>query len=108
WHRENGRVCVTFFGEGASNQGQVYESFNLAALMKLPCLYVIENNRYGMGTSIERASASHDVSQNGAPWGIPGAKADGMDVIAVHRAAEAALAHCRSGKGPYLIEVQTY
>ena len=72
WYRGNDRVCLTYFGEGASNQGQVYESFNLAALMKLPVVYVIENNRYGMGTSVERASASRDLSRNGAPWGIPG------------------------------------
>ena len=71
-YRGNDRVSITYFGEGASNQGQVFESFNLAALMKLPVVYVIENNKYGMGTSVERASASHDLSQNGAPWGISG------------------------------------
>jgi pyruvate dehydrogenase E1 component alpha subunit len=108
WYRGNDRVCLTYFGEGASSQGQVYESFNLAALMKLPCIYVIENNKYGMGTSVERASASHDLSKNGAAWGIPGAQADGMDVVAVHDAAEIAVAHCRAGKGPYLLEVKTY
>ncbi len=108
WYRGNDRVSATYFGEGASNQGQVFESFNLAALMKLPCIYVIENNRYGMGTSVERASASHDLSQNGAPWGIPGVKVDGMDVVAVKAAADVAVAHCRSGAGPYLMEVQTY
>ena len=108
WYRGNDRVSVTYFGEGASNQGQVFESFNLAALMKLPCIYVIENNRYGMGTSVERASASRDLSKNGAPWGIPGAQVDGMDVEAVRAAAEVAVAHCRAGKGPYLLEVKTY
>ena len=72
WYRGNDRVAVTYFGEGASNQGQTFESFNLAALMKLPVIYVIENNKYGMGTSVERASASRDLSKNGAPWGIPG------------------------------------
>ena len=108
WYRGNDRVCATYFGEGASNQGQVYESFNLAALMKLPCIYVIENNRYGMGTSVERASASRNLSQNGAPWGIPGVQVDGMDVAAVKAAAEVAVAHCRGGNGPYLMEVQTY
>ncbi len=108
WYRGSDRVSVTYFGEGASNQGQVYESFNLAALMKLPVVYVIENNRYGMGTSVDRASASHDLSQNGAPWGIPGAKVDGMDVTAVRDAATVAIAHCREGKGPYLLEVATY
>ena len=108
WYRGSDRVCATYFGEGASNQGQVFESFNLAALMKLPCIYVIENNRYGMGTSVERASASRDLSMNGAPWGIPGVKVDGMDVEAVKAAADAAVAHCRAGNGPYLMEVATY
>jgi pyruvate dehydrogenase E1 component alpha subunit len=107
-YRGDSHVCVAYMGEGASNQGQVYESFNLAALLKLPCLYVIENNRYGMGTSVERASASRDLSQNGAPWGIPGKRADGMDVAAVHAAAQEALAHCRGGNGPYLLEMMTY
>ena len=86
----------------------MFESFNLAALMKLPAIYVIENNRYGMGTSVERASASRDLSQNGAPWGIPGVQVDGMDVVAVKEAAEQAVAHCRAGNGPYLMEVKTY
>ncbi len=107
-YRGNDFVSVTYMGEGASNQGQVFESFNLAALMKLPCVYVIENNRYGMGTSVERASASRDLSQNGAPWGIPGVQVDGMDVVAVRAAAEIAVAHCRSGQGPYLLEMKTY
>ena len=89
WYRGNDRVAVTYFGEGASNQGQVFESFNLAALMKLPVVYVIENNKYGMGTSVERASASRDLSKNGAPWGIPGMQVDGMDVLAVKEAGEA-------------------
>jgi pyruvate dehydrogenase E1 component alpha subunit len=108
WYRENDRVCLTYFGEGASNQGQVFESFNLAALMKLPCIYVIENNKYGMGTSVDRASASRDLSKNGAPWGIPGLQVDGMDVLAVKEAGEQAVAHCRAGKGPFLLEVKTY
>ncbi len=108
WYRGNDRVCATYFGEGASNQGQVFESFNLAALMKLPCIYVIENNKYGMGTSVERASASRDLSKNGAPWGIPGVQVDGMNVVAVKEAAVAAVAHCRGGNGPYLMEVKTY
>jgi pyruvate dehydrogenase E1 component alpha subunit len=107
-YRGNDRVCVTYMGEGASNQGQVFESFNIAALMKLPCVYVIENNRYGMGTSVERASASRDLSKNGAPWGIPGVQVDGMDVGAVRDAAEKAVAHCRAGHGPYLMEMLTY
>jgi pyruvate dehydrogenase E1 component alpha subunit len=107
-YRKNTNVAITYMGEGASNQGQVFESFNLAALMKLPCVYVIENNRYGMGTSVERASASRDLSKNGSPWGIPGAQVDGMDVAAVHEAAEAAVAHCRAGHGPFLLEMKTY
>jgi pyruvate dehydrogenase E1 component alpha subunit len=107
-YRGNDRVSLTYFGEGASNQGQVFESFNLAALMKLPVVYVIENNKYGMGTSVERASASRDLSQNGAPWGIVGVQVDGMDVLAVKDAADQAVAACRAGKGPYLLEVKTY
>ncbi len=107
-YRGNDRVAVTYFGEGASNQGQVFESFNLAALMKLPCIYVIENNKYGMGTSVERASASRDLSRNGAGWGIPGVQVDGMDVEATWEAAKTAVAWCRAGKGPYLMEVKTY
>ncbi|MDT7949988.1 MAG: pyruvate dehydrogenase (acetyl-transferring) E1 component subunit alpha [Acetobacteraceae bacterium] len=108
WYRGNDRVSATYFGEGASNQGQCFESFNLAALMKLPVIFIIENNRYGMGTSVERSSASRDLSQNGAPWGIASAQVDGMDVIAVKAAADVAVAHCRSGAGPYLMEVKTY
>ena len=108
WYRENGQVSLAYFGEGASNQGQVYESFNLAALLKLPCVFVIENNRYGMGTSVGRSSASKNLSQNGAPWGIPGEQVDGMDVLAVKAAGERAVAHCREGKGPYLLEMLTY
>ena len=107
-YRGNDHVAVAYMGEGASNQGQVFESFNLAALHRLPCVYVIENNRYGMGTSVERASASRDLSQNGAPWGIPGVQVDGMDVAAVYDAAQAAVAHCRAGQGPYLLEMKTY
>ena len=107
-YRGNRHVAIAYMGEGASNQGQVFESFNLAALMKLPCVYVIENNRYGMGTSVERASASRDLSQNGSPWGIPGVQVDGMDVLAVRDAAAIAVAHCREGNGPYLMEMKTY
>ena len=107
-YRKNDRVSLTYFGEGASNQGQVFESFNLAALMKLPVVFIIENNKYSMGTSVDRASASRDLSQNGSPWGIPGAVVDGMDVAAVKEAADIAVAYCRSGEGPYLLEVKTY
>ncbi|MCA3419587.1 MAG: pyruvate dehydrogenase (acetyl-transferring) E1 component subunit alpha [Roseomonas sp.] len=108
WYRQDGRVALTYFGEGASNQGQVFESLNLAALFKLPCVFIIENNKYGMGTSVDRASASRDLSQNGAPWGIPGEQVNGMDVASVREAGERAVAHCRAGKGPYLLEMKTY
>ncbi len=108
WYRQDSRICLTYFGEGASNQGQVFESFNLAALMKLPVVFVIENNKYGMGTSVERASASKDLSRNAAPWGIPGEQVNGQDVVAVREAGERAVAHCREGKGPYLLEIKTY
>ncbi len=108
WYRQSDRVCLTYFGEGASNQGQVFESFNLASLMKLPVVFIIENNRYGMGTSVERASASRDLSKNGAPWNMPGQVVDGMDVMAVKEAGAQAVAHCRAGNGPYLLEMKTY
>ncbi|MCA1297041.1 pyruvate dehydrogenase (acetyl-transferring) E1 component subunit alpha [Stappia indica] len=107
-YRENGAVAMTYFGDGAANQGQVYESFNMAELWKLPVIYVIENNKYGMGTSIERASATTDLSHRGASFGIPGEQVDGMDVRAVMAASEKALEHCRSGKGPYILEMITY
>jgi pyruvate dehydrogenase E1 component alpha subunit len=90
-YRENGNVCMTFFGDGASNQGQVYESFNMAELWKLPVIYVIENNKYGMGTSVERSSSMTDLSQRGASFNIPGEKVDGMDVRAVMAASKKAL-----------------
>ena len=108
WYRENDNVSLTYFGEGASNQGQVYESYNLAALMKLPVVFVIENNRYAMGTSVERATASTDLSDNASPWGMPSLAVDGMDVLAVKAAGEQAVAHCRAGKGPFLLEMKTY
>ncbi|MBU6397035.1 MAG: pyruvate dehydrogenase (acetyl-transferring) E1 component subunit alpha [Rhodospirillales bacterium] len=108
WYRENDNVSLTYFGEGASNQGQVYESYNLAALMKLPVVFVIENNRYAMGTSVERATASTDLSHNATPWGMPSLAVDGMDVLAVKAAGEQAVAHCRAGKGPFLLEMKTY
>ena len=108
WYRGNDRVCLTYYGEGAANQGQVYESYNLAALWKLPVVYVIENNRYSMGTAQHRATAARDFSKAGAPWNLPGEQVDGMDVTTVKAAAQKAVAHCRSGKGPYLLEVLTY
>ena len=108
WYRGNDRVAVTYFGEGASNQGQVFESFNLSALMKLPVIFVIENNKYGMGTHVERASASRDLSKNGGQWGIPGAQVDGMDVLAVEEAARRAAAEVRDGGRPCFLELRTY
>lgn len=107
-YREDGGVCLTYFGDGASNQGQVAESFNMAALWGLPVVYVIENNRYGMGTSIERASAETELYLRGAANGIEGEAVDGMDVQAVAEAAEKAVAYARSGKGPYVLEMHTY
>ena len=108
WYRQSKNLSLTYFGEGASNQGQVFESFNLAALLKLPVIFIIENNKYGMGTSVERASASRDLSKNGAPWGIPSEQVNGMDVTTVKEAGERAAAHCRAGNGPYLLEMKTY
>jgi len=107
-YRKDGKLSVCYLGDGAVNQGQVYESLNMAALWKLPVLYVIENNKYGMGTSVERASASRDLSRNGAAWGIPGAQVDGMDVEAVYAAGQKATEYARSGKGPIILEMMTY
>jgi pyruvate dehydrogenase E1 component alpha subunit len=107
-YRGNDNVSLAYFGDGAANQGQVYESFNMAELWKLPVVYVIENNRYAMGTSVSRASAQSDFSKRGASFNIPGAQADGMDVRAVKAAADEAVAWCRAGKGPFILEMQTY
>ncbi len=107
-YRKNDSVCVTYFGDGAANQGQVYESFNMAELWKLPVLYVIENNRYAMGTSVARSSAQTDFSKRGLSFNIPGEQVDGMDVRAVHSAGAKALEWTRTGKGPYILEMQTY
>lgn len=107
-YRGNGGVCLTYFGDGAANQGQVYESFNMAELWKLPVVYVIENNRYAMGTSVSRASAQTDFSRRGDSFNIPGEQVDGMDVRAVYAAGQRAVEHARSGKGPYILEMQTY
>ncbi len=107
-YRGNKSVCLTYFGDGAANQGQVYESFNMAELWKLPVIYVIENNQYAMGTSVERSSAVSDFSKRGASFGIPGVQVDGMDVEAVQKAGEEAMAYCRAGKGPIILEMKTY
>lgn len=107
-YRGNDKVSLTYFGDGAANQGQVYESFNMASLWKLPVIFIIENNHYAMGTSVSRASAHTDFADRGASFGIPGIKVDGMDVREVHAAGEDAVAHCRSGKGPMILEMSTY
>ena len=107
-YRDNDNVCLTYFGDGAANQGQVYESFNMASLWKLPVVYVIENNRYAMGTSINRSSASVDLSRRGVSFNIEGDPVDGMDVRAVKAAGEKAVKLCREGKGPYILEMITY
>jgi len=107
-YRGDGSVSLTFFGDGAANQGQVYESFNMAELWKLPIVFIVENNRYAMGTSVARSSAQADFSMRGAAFNIPGRQIDGMDVRAVASAVREALDWCRAGKGPFLIEAQTY
>jgi pyruvate dehydrogenase E1 component alpha subunit len=107
-YRNNGRVSLTFLGDGAMNQGQVYESLNMAALWKLPVVYIIENNRYGMGTSVSRSSASPNLFGRGAPFNIPGYQLDGMNVLAVMAAGLGAIEHARSGQGPIILEMLTY
>jgi pyruvate dehydrogenase E1 component alpha subunit len=107
-YKGNDRVCLTYFGDGAANQGQVYESFNMAELWKLPVVYVIENNQYAMGTSVNRASAETHLHRRGVSFNIPGEEVDGMDVLAVKAAGEKAVAWCREGQGPYILEMKTY
>jgi pyruvate dehydrogenase E1 component alpha subunit len=107
-YRDNDNISVTYFGDGAANQGQVYESFDMAELWKLPVVYVIENNRYAMGTSITRSSAQVDLSKRGLSFNIPGEQVDGMDVRAVKAAGERAAEWCRGGKGPFILEMLTY
>src|SRR5262252_10063951 len=107
-YRDDGNVCVTFFGDGAANQGQVYESFNMAKLWKLPVVFVIENNKYAMGTSVERSAATTDFSQRGRSFDIPGEQVDGMDVRAVKATADRVLKWVRDGNGPYILEMLTY
>ncbi len=107
-YKSDGGVCLAYFGDGASNQGQVYESFNMAELWKLPVIYAIENNQYAMGTSVARASAETQLYRRGDSFLIPGIQVDGMDVLAVRGAAEVAFEWTRSGKGPIILELKTY
>jgi len=107
-YRGNDNVSLAYFGDGASNQGQVYESFNMAELWKLPVIYIIENNRYAMGTSVTRSSAQTDFSKRGVSFNIPGEQVDGMDVRAVKAAGDKAVKWCREGNGPFILEMQTY
>ncbi len=106
-YKGDGGVAVAYMGDGASNQGQTAECYNMAALWKLPILFVIENNQYGMGTSVSRSSAGQ-LYQRGAGYGIPGEQVDGMDVFTVQTAAKQALDYIRSGNGPYILEMMTY
>ncbi len=109
-HKYNGNknVSITYFGDGAANQGQVYESYNIASLWKLPVVFVIENNKYGMGTSVNRSSAGENLSDRGKPYDIMSEIVDGMDILAVREAAIRAIDYCRSGNGPYILEMKTY
>ena len=107
-YREDGGVCMAYFGDGASNQGQVYEAFNMAALWNLPIIFVIENNQYAMGTSVQRSSAETHFYRRGTAFRIPGLNVDGMDVLEVRQATEIALKHVRGGNGPVLMELKTY
>src|SRR5580698_4438213 len=107
-YQGNGKVAFVYFGDGAANQGQVYESFNMAELWGLPVVYVIENNQYAMGTSVERSSAETHLYKRGISFDIPGAEVDGMDVTAVRDAGAKAAEHARSGKGPFILEMKTY
>jgi pyruvate dehydrogenase E1 component alpha subunit len=108
WYKGNDNVTFTYFGDGAANQGQVYETYNMAELWSRPVIFVIENNQYAMGTSMKRATKSVTLYGRGEAYGIPGEQVDGMDVLAVKAAGEKAVAHCRAGKGPYILEMMTY
>ena len=107
-YKEDGGVSFTYMGDGAVNQGQVYEAFNMAQLWKLPVVYVVENNQYAMGTSVERASAETHLHKRGISFGIPGVEVDGMDIEAVREAGAEAVEHARSGRGPFILEMKTY
>ena len=107
-YKGNDNVTFTYFGDGAANQGQVYEAYNMAEIWDLPCIFVIENNQYAMGTSTQRSTHSPSYWERGAAYGIQGEEVDGMDVLAVKAAGEKAVAHCRAGNGPYILEIKTY
>ena len=108
-YRGNDHVSVTYFGDGAANQGQVYETFNMASIWKLPVIFVIENNRYAMGTAAPRSTAlSEQLLKRGEAFGIPAEQVNGMDVRAVKDAGDRAVEHCRAGHGPYILEMLTY
>ncbi len=107
-YRKDGKVCLTYFGDGAANQGQVYESFNMAALWKLPVVYIVENNQYAMGTSIQRSTSETHLHKRGISFNIPGEEVDGMDVVAVREAGKRAVENARAGNGPTLLEMKTY
>ena len=107
-YRGNDNVTFTYFGDGAANQGQVYETYNMAELWDLPVVFVIENNQYAMGTSVKRSTKSKTLYERGLAYGIEGEQVDGMDVLAVKAAGQKATEHCRAGKGPYILEVMTY
>lgn len=107
-YKETDNICVTMFGDGAARQGSLHESFNMAMTWKLPVLYVVENNRYAMGTSVTRTSNVHDLHKLGAAYDMPSEAVDGMQPEAVHEAVSRAAEHIRSGKGPYFLEMQTY
>lgn len=107
-YKGNDNVTFAYFGDGAANQGQIYETFNMAALWDLPVIFVIENNQYAMGTSQVRSTSTPDLYTRGEAFGIKGEIVDGMNVLAVKEASEKAVAHCRAGKGPYVLEVKTY
>jgi pyruvate dehydrogenase E1 component alpha subunit len=107
-YRGNDNVSLAYFGDGAANQGQIYETFNMAALWALPVIFVIENNQYAMGTAQKRSTSTPALYTRGEAFGIPGEEVDGMDILKVKAAGEKAMKHCRSGKGPYILELKTY
>ena len=107
-YKNNQFVCFTYYGDGAANQGQIYEAFNMASLWKLPVVFIIENNQYAMGTSIDRASSTPKLFTRGEAFNIPGMLVDGMDVLEVSKATEFAASNCRKGDGPYILEMNTY